>query len=86
MDTKGARHLRDRIAQHQHWCAAAAVQAGEQPATDPDMDRLEEIGDGYRLYAAEVTRGADGALIRQRLRKTLVDGRWQDAFVEAAGP
>jgi hypothetical protein len=82
MDTNGARHLQARIAQHQHWLLADAVRAGEQPATDPDADRLEEMGDGYRLYAPEQTAGADGVTLR-RLRKTLVDGRWEAALVDA---
>lgn len=83
MDTEGARHLRDRIAQHQQWCLAEAVQKGEQPPSDPDADRLEEIGEGYRLYEAEVVRGDDGGLAYRRLRKTLVDGRWHGTLVDA---
>lgn len=82
MDTNGARHLRDRIAQHQQWCLAEAVRRGEQAERDPDAERLEEIGEGYRLYTAEFVTQR-GVVARRRLRKSLVDGRWEAALVDA---
>jgi hypothetical protein len=82
MDTNGARHLAARIAQQQHWELAQAVQDGRQPASDPDGEQLEAIGDGCRLYATEVTNGANGRTIVQRFLKTLVDGSWEVAAVD----
>jgi hypothetical protein len=64
MDVNGARALTERIAAQQHWLQAQAVRDGSQPAADPDIEDLEAIGDGYRLY-------------RDGLRKTLVDQRWE---------
>jgi hypothetical protein len=85
MDTKGARHLADRIAQQQHWALADSVRDGRQPPADPDGDRLEEIGDGYRLYGVEKAIGANGRPTLQRLRKTLVAGRWETEVVFEPG-
>jgi hypothetical protein len=82
MDTNGARHLAARIAQQQHWELAQAVQDGRQPASDPDGEQLEAIGDGCRLYATEVTNGANGRTSVQRFLKTLVNGSWEVAAVD----
>jgi hypothetical protein len=66
MDIAGARALRLRIEQQQHWCQAAAVRVGRQPAGDPDACWLREFGDGLRSYVV------DGGWFRKRL----VDGAW----------
>ena len=79
MDTNGARHLAARIAQQQHWELAQAVQDGRQPASDPDGEQLEAIGDGCRIYATEVTNGPNGRTSVERFLKTLVDGSWEVA-------
>lgn len=84
MDTNGARHLAVRIAQQQQWELAQAVRDGRQPASDPDGGQLEVIGDGCRLYATEVTNGANGPTV-QRFLKTLVDGSWEVAVVDERG-
>jgi len=84
MDPNGARYLKARIAQQQHWRLAEAVRNGSQAAADPDAGRLEEIGDGYRLYTREASHGSNGGRIVHRLRKTLVDGRWESSLDETA--
>jgi hypothetical protein len=84
MDTKGARHLRDRIAQQQHWALAEAVRDGRQPATDPDAEQLEELCEGLRLYRAEATTAIVAGrvtTVHQRLQKTLVEGVWKTSIV-----
>lgn len=81
MDTNGARHLAVRIAQQQHWELAQAVREGRQPASDPDGEQLEALGDGCRLYATEVANGASGPTVR-RFLKTLVDGSWEVAVAD----
>ena len=63
MDPNGARHLRRRIESHEHWQQAAAVQAGEQSAADPDAHDLVHFAGGLRTYR-------DGS------SKQLVGGRW----------
>jgi hypothetical protein len=69
MDAEGARHLDFRIAQQRQWRGAAAVRRGWQAAIDPDMDRLERMGDGVREYRATPPLDV--------LRKELLDGWWQ---------
>jgi hypothetical protein len=76
MDTNGARHLAVRIAQQQHWELAQAVRNGTQPASDPDREQLEALGEGCRVYATQVRNGATGPTV-ERFLKTLVDGSWQ---------
>ena len=82
MDTNGARHLAVRIAQQKHWELAEAVRDGRQPTSDPDGEQLEALGDGCRIYATEVTIGANGRRTVQRFLKTLVDGSWEVAIVD----
>lgn len=60
-----------------HWRSAEAVRDGRQPAVDPDIEALEELRDGLRLYTARP--GSDGA---RRLCKRLVDGMWQLEVIE----
>jgi hypothetical protein len=80
MDADGARELRKRIEEQQHWQQAEAVQKGEQPAADPDAAELQEIEESVRRYGRE-THGATvkgkRALVTHRLCKRLVDGRWE---------
>ena len=64
MDVNGAKALRTRIQQVEHWRLATAVREGRQSASDPDVAELVELGPGVRRYA-------DG------LEKWLVDGRWE---------
>jgi hypothetical protein len=84
MDARGAQTLQDRLAQQAHWREAAAVQRGEQPATDPDGSELEELRDGMRLYRVrEQHRDViDGRrmLVVQRLTKRLVGDRWATVY------
>jgi hypothetical protein len=77
VDAAGAEKLRWRIEQQQHWCLAPAVQDGRQPSVDPDLNDLEELGDGLRIYSPRVTR--DGVV---RLCKRLVDGVWEHGTLE----
>jgi hypothetical protein len=76
--------LEGRIAQQAHWRQAPAVQAGEQPATDPDAHDLEELGDRLRLYRTreQQRRTLEGrrALVTQRMTKRLVEGRWATVY------
>ena len=71
----GAGELERRIAEHAHWRQAEAVRDGRQSATDPDAERLIELGTGMRLYGPEEpgihTNGAGG------FQKRLVDGWWK---------
>ena len=84
MDTNGARHLAVRIAQQEHWERAPAVREGRQPATDPDREQLEALGDDCRIYATHVTDGGNGTTV-ERFLKTLVDDSWElAAFDEQA--
>ena len=76
MDAHGARVLSERIAQQQHWEQADAVRDGRQPAADPDLELLQDFGDGYRIYRAARGNGTSGITTRERLTKTLVDGCW----------
>jgi hypothetical protein len=77
---QGPQTLNARLQQQAHWRQAAAVQGGEQPATDPDGGELEELRDGLRLYRVREQHRdvVDGrrVLVTQRLTKRLVDGRW----------
>src|SRR5207302_8416151 len=50
LDSHAPQTLQARLQQQAHWRQAAAVQGGEQPATDPDAYELEELRDGLRLY------------------------------------
>jgi hypothetical protein len=87
MDGNGARELSKRLESQEHWRQAAAVQQGEQPATDPDGSDLVEMADGIRRYRRESagtsTNGATPAA--ERLCKRLVNGRWETSY-EADGP
>jgi hypothetical protein len=83
MDGNGARELSRRLEAQEHWRQATAVQAGEQPAADPDGQDIEELGDGIRLYRREakpsIFNGGD-SLVGHRLCKRLVDGRWETSI------
>ena len=85
MDANGARELTKRLKAQEHWRQADAVLAGEQPATDPDLHELEEMGDRVRYYGHEEQRTTvDGrpALVTYRLTKTLVDGSWEGSLAQ----
>jgi N-acetyl-anhydromuramyl-L-alanine amidase AmpD len=80
MDANGARELTKRLDAQAHWRLAAAVQTGEQSATDPDGQDLDELGEGVRRYGIETQRmTVEGrpALVTHRLCKRLRDGRWE---------
>jgi hypothetical protein len=77
MDAAGAERLRWRIEQQQHWRQAPAVLDGRQPPTDPDLEELEKVDDGIRLYASRNTR--DGVM---RVCKRLVGGVWEHGTVD----
>lgn len=84
MDANGARQLQKRLEAHEHWCQAEAVADGRQPASDPDVRELEEIGDGVRHYGRDVVRTkVDGrpAQVATRMTKTIVDGAWETSHV-----
>lgn len=86
MDTNGARHLAVRIAQQEHWELAQAVREGRQPASDPDREQLEALGEGCRIYATHITDGQNGTTV-ERFLKTLVDDSWKlAAFDEGSEP
>jgi hypothetical protein len=68
VDANGARALLARI-EVNHWFRADAVRDGRQPNSDPDADRLVEVGDGWRLYSG----GGE---------KRLVDDAWAPAALE----
>ena len=72
MSADAARTLSRRIAEHQQWQLADSVRSGEQPSMDPDAEDLVEMGDDLRLYARRAG---------QRMRKRLIDGRWQTDVV-----
>jgi len=83
MDANGARELSRRLEAQEHWRQAPAVQAGEQPGSDPDCQDLEELGDGIRIYRRErgagILSGGDSR-VAHRLCKRLVDGRWETSL------
>ena len=89
MDANGARELSRRLEAQEHWRQAPAVQAGEQPAADPDGADLEELGDGIRLYRRETepssVNGGDSRAA-QRLCKRLVAGRWETSLEGDSAP
>ncbi len=82
MDANGARALRSRIEQLEHWRLADAVRKGLQPANDPDAADLETISDGVRVYRAQRALGVTAAR-PQRLVKRLVKERWEASLVDA---
>jgi hypothetical protein len=67
VDAEGARVLRHRIEQHQHWLEAAAVRDGRQPARDPDAADLVHYAGTVRRY--EPSGGTP-------YEKRLVNGLW----------
>jgi hypothetical protein len=80
MDANGARELSKRLEAQAHWRQATAVQTGEQPTTDPDVQDLDGLGEGVRRYGIETQRmTVEGrpALVTHRLSKRLRDGRWE---------
>jgi hypothetical protein len=84
MDAAGAQELRRRLEEQAHWRQAEAVRSGEQPATDPDILELEEIGDGIRYYARDrqrLTLEGRPAIVTFRTIKQLVDGRWERSAI-----
>ncbi len=81
MDANGARELSKRLESQQHWRQAAAVQQGDQPATDPDGSDLIEMADGLRRYRRDADgTSASGAKAADRLCKRLVNGRWETSY------
>jgi hypothetical protein len=84
MQLQGPQTLSMRLEQQAQWRQAAAVQRGEQPATDPDAWGLDELRDGLRLYNVRDQRRdvIDGqrVLVTQRLTKRLVDDRWATVY------
>jgi len=83
MDANGAKELQKRLEGHEHWCQAEAVRDGRQPAADPDVGDLVEIGDRIRYYGHDHFRTKiDGrpALVTARMTKTLVDGSWETSL------
>ncbi len=80
MDAAGARELRWRIEQQQHWRQAEAVVDGRQPSVDPDMNELVSLGDGLRMYSERFT--SEG---RFRLCKRLVGGLWEPGTIADPG-
>ena len=77
VDVAGAKSLKKRLEQQEHWRQADAVRDGRQLPIDPDGDELEEIGDGIRLYSLRRT-----ATEIRRVCKRLVDGRWQHVAID----
>jgi hypothetical protein len=84
MGPDGAQILQARIEQQEHWRKAPAVRRGEQPAVDPDVAELDEMGEGIRRYDVreEHREIVDGrpALVIQRLTKRLIAERWETAY------
>jgi len=79
MDANGARELSKRLEAQEHWRQAAAVRRGEQSATDPDAQDLEELGEGIRRYGTETQKTTvEGrpAVVTHRFCKRLRDERW----------
>jgi hypothetical protein len=72
VDPAGAERLRWRIEQQQHWRQATAVLDGRQSPTDPDLDALETVRTGLRLYSGRMTRRGT-----VRICKRLVEGVWE---------
>ena len=77
MDAFGAKSLKKRLEQQEHWRQAEAVRDGRQLPVDPDGDELEEFGEGFRVYA-----GRETAAETPRVYKRLVDGRWRHVAVD----
>jgi hypothetical protein len=67
MDAEGAKVLRQRIVQHQHWLQAAAVRDGRQPPRDPDAADLVHCTGQLRRYEPSGGRPYE---------KRLVDDLW----------
>jgi hypothetical protein len=81
----GAGELELRIACQALLRQAAAVRDGRQSACDPDVDRVQELGEGFRLYEPQaVERKRDGLswVVYEQVRKHLADGWWHAATVE----
>jgi hypothetical protein len=76
VDVAGAESLRQRLEQQAHWRLAEAVCDGRQMATDPDIDELETMEYGRRIYAARLVHGKF-----VRLHKELSDGVWVSHIV-----
>ena len=84
MDAAGAKELRKRLEEQEHWRRADAVRDGRQPAADPDAYELEELGEGIRYYGRDHQRlTVDGrsGLVTFRIVKKLVDGEWQRSAI-----
>jgi hypothetical protein len=77
VDAAGAEKLRWRIEQQQHWRQAEAVLDGRQPSVDPDLNDLQTLGDGVRVYSTRHTR--EGMVC---LCKRLVNGVWEHGTLE----
>ena len=89
VDAHGARELRRRIEERQHWQQAEAVRNGRQSHDDPDADRLIELGEGLRVYESERTWATvDGlpVISVRTLTKRLVNGWWEVVTLEAVEP
>jgi hypothetical protein len=86
MDAIGARELRRKIEERQHWQQAEAVRDGRQSRDDPDADRLLELGDGLRIYDSERSwTVVDGVTVIGvcTLAKRLVNGWWEVVTLDA---
>jgi hypothetical protein len=84
MDAIGARELRERLAEQEHWRQAKAVREGHQAPTDPDYYELEEMGKRVRRYGVEQQRttvNGRPAIVTLRLTKTLIGDRWETSLV-----
>src|SRR4051794_21889632 len=73
VDASGAKILKRRLEQQEHWQQADAVREGRQLPVDPDSDALEELGDGIRVYSVQHSAAEEVG----RICKRLIDGRWQ---------
>jgi hypothetical protein len=85
MDAAGAKELRKRLDEQEHWRQAPAVRDGRQPATDRDAGELEETGADVRYYGRETSQKLlDGrpALVISRMTKRLVGDYWETSFDE----
>jgi hypothetical protein len=80
VDVAGASRLRWRLEQQAHWRRALAVQEGRQPASDPDVDELEQLDDDTRYCSSRTVHG-----VQVQLCKRLRAGVWVTGTVAASG-
>src|SRR5947208_2765509 len=89
VDAHGARELRRKIEERQHWQQAEAVRDGRQSRDAPDVHGLFELGDGRRVYDSERSWAmVDGvpAISVRTLAKKLVNGWWEVVTLEGVEP